>query len=113
MNLLEQIVTNIVRPTRDQYHISRLGHSFFTIFIASQQQSFPVTRHDHQLINKSNQNIEVSYYANTAAEPDSCVVYLHANNGSRVEGLQYLNGLLNAKFNVCLFDCSGIGLSGG
>ena len=41
------------------------------------------------------------------------MIYLHANNGSRVEGLQYLDGLLHAKFNVCLFDFSGSGLSGG
>lgn len=35
MNLLEQIVTNIVRPTRDQYHISRLGHTHFALSLAS------------------------------------------------------------------------------
>jgi alpha/beta superfamily hydrolase len=55
----------------------------------------------------------MSFFHNSIADPEVCVVYLHANNGSRVEGLQYLGGLLMAGYNVCLFDFSGSGLSQG
>jgi len=48
------------------------------------------------------------------------VIYLHSNNGSRVEGtfllnegLGYLRYLLENELNVVLFDFSGSGMSEG
>jgi hypothetical protein len=46
-----------------------------------------------------------------ATNPDLVVIYLHANNGSRVEGLHYVNFLLENKYNVCLLDFAGSGSS--
>ena len=43
--------------------------------------------------------------------PDLVILYLHANNGSRVEGLHYLNFLLENRCNVCLLDFAGSGSS--
>ena len=112
MNFIDQIVQNIVRPTRDRYHINRLGQKFFNLTLDNHQPA-TINRFDKQLVNHKKSTLELSYYANSSAEPDTCVIYLHANNGSRIEGLQYLNGLLYARLNVCLFDFSGSGLSGG
>ena len=48
------------------------------------------------------------------------MVYVHANNGSRMEGKYfcnighyYLKSLLQNSINVMLFDCSGSGISDG
>ena len=48
-----------------------------------------------------------------AQYPDLCVIYLHANNGSRVEGLHYLDYLFKCRYNVCLIDFAGSGWSEG
>ena len=40
-------------------------------------------------------------------------MFLHSNNGSRIEGLPYAKHLLQAKYNVCVLDFSGSGLSEG
>lgn len=71
-----------------------------------------VLREDLWVVNARNQKIVYSFYNNFATRyPEVCVVYLHANNGSRVEGLHYLEALLQKGFHVCLFDFSGSGLS--
>jgi hypothetical protein len=73
-----------------------------------------VIREDFSVLNERNQKIVYSFYNNFATKyPDICVVYLHANNGSRVEGLHYLQPLLEGGLNVCLLDFSGSGLSEG
>ncbi len=83
MNIIDQIVHNIIRPTRDRYHINRLGQRSFTLPLDN-QPSVSVIRYDQQIMNKNKQKIELSYFANSTANSDSCVIYLHANNGSRV-----------------------------
>lgn len=111
MNLIDQITTYIIRPTREKYHINRLGSKQHLVNIPG-HTAFIVMREDFHATNSRNQKIVYSYYNNYATKyPDICVVYLHANNGSRVEGLHYLEPLLENKFNVCLLDFSGSGLS--
>ena len=73
-----------------------------------------VVRYDGHTLNKIRQKIVYSIYVSSASkQPDCCVIYLHANNGSRVEGLHYLESLFKAGYNVCLMDFSGSGLSEG
>ena len=93
MNLIEQIVNYIIRPTRERYHINRLGQRDLDIPASPRSGRAPinVVRYDGQVRNKKQEKVVYSIYVNSAADmPDCCVVYLHANNGSRVEGMYYL-----------------------
>lgn len=73
-------------------------------------------RYDGSFVNPtSGFKIQYSIYISSySRNPHHCVIYLHANNGSRVEGLHYLNSLLlRGRYNVCLVDFAGSGLSEG
>lgn len=73
-----------------------------------------VFRDDYQIKSARDRTIFYSYYTNhMSRHPELCVLYLHANNGSRVEGLHYLEHLLKNYYNVCLIDFCGSGWSEG
>ena len=73
-----------------------------------------VVRYDGTVINKKGIKICYSLYINSAATiPELYTMFLHSNNGSRIEGLPYAKNLLQARYNVCLLDFSGSGLSEG
>lgn len=51
MNLIDQIVHNIIRPTRDNYHVNRLGQRSFSL-IVNNNLSASIIRYDQQIMNK-------------------------------------------------------------
>ena len=84
MNLIQQIVGYIIRPTREKYHLNRLGDREFDL-PSSQKHSINVVRYDGQTLNPKKHKIFYSVFVNSAALiSDACVVYLHSNNGSRI-----------------------------
>lgn len=93
MNIIDQITTYIIRPTREKYHINRLGPRDIDLPISTPHSisHANIVRYDGHAVNARRQKIVYSVYVSSHAERlDSCVIYLHANNGSRVEGLHYL-----------------------
>ena len=66
------------------------------------------------MINKRNLKLKCSFFEFIdRQEPSPCLIYLHCNSGSRLEGLIYVEELLKRNISVCLFDFSGSGLSEG
>ena len=113
MNIVDQITNYLIRPTRERYHINRLGPTHLFVHVPGFPSS-QVFREDGHFLNNKKQKIYYSFYNNVASQvPNICVFYLHANNGSRVEGLHYLHALLESGFNVCLLDFAGSGMSEG
>jgi len=58
------------------------------------------------------EKIEASFYTHQY-DNSKCIIYLHANNGSRIEGLDYLKKVLEREYSFCIFDFLGSGNSGG
>lgn len=113
MDIVGQIANSIIRPARERYHMNRLGPKDFSVR-SPDNIALQVRREDSCVINGRKQKVFYSFYRNSGcSNPKLVVVYLHANNGSRVEGLHYLDALLTNGFNVCLLDCSGSGSSDG
>lgn len=113
MNFVEQIVNNIIRPQREEYNIKRLGSNEIDIISSLDGSGIRYFRDDHILRNQKGERICMSYYWSPSVEQSNCVIYLHANNGSRIEGLSYLSYLFERQQNLCTFDFSGSGNSGG
>ncbi|EEQ97895.1 conserved hypothetical protein [Perkinsus marinus ATCC 50983] len=105
----------IIRPSRDTYNDSDLGPAKFRI------SGVPVYREDIDLINSRMQRLKCSWFhpdwhfesveGNRTASP--CVVYLHGNCSSRVEGLQAIPVLLPLHISLFVFDFAGSGQSDG
>lgn len=73
-----------------------------------------VKRHDFDVRNKANHTLKCSFFEFLdRSEAAPCVIYLHCNSGSRLEGYVYVEALINAGIAVCLFDFAGSGLSEG
>ena len=101
----------IIRPPRDEYIEEELGFPNFTI------ENRRYIRKDFELLNFQGYLLKVSMI-----EPDPkerpqdimpCVIYLHANASSRIEGLHVRRFLLKRNINLCIFDFEGSGLSEG
>ena len=101
----------IIRPPRDDYEDEELGSIVFTI------DKRHYVRKDFELLNFQGYLIKVSMI-----EPDirerpmdimPCVIYLHANASSRIEGLHIRRFLLKRNINLCVFDFQGSGMSEG
>ena len=101
----------IIRPPRDEYIEEELGLPNFTI------ENRRYIRKDFELLNFQGYLLKVSMI-----EPDPkerpqdimpCVIYLHANASSRIEGLHIRRFLLKRNINLCIFDFQGSGLSEG
>ena len=101
----------IIRPPRDDYEEEELGSPIFTI------DKRIYVRKDFELLNFQGYLLKVSMI-----EPDPkerpqdimpCVIYLHANASSRIEGLHVRRFLLKRNINLCIFDFQGSGLSEG
>ena len=101
----------IIRPPRDEYIEEELGFPNFTI------ENRRYIRKDFELLNFQGYLLKVSMI-----EPDPkerpqdimpCVIYLHANASSRIEGLHVRRFLLKRNINLCIFDFQGSGLSEG
>ena len=101
----------IIRPPRDIYAEEELGQPEFSI------DKRRYIRKDFELLNFQGYLLKVSMI-----EPDPkerpqdimpCVIYLHANASSRIEGLHIRRFLLRRNINLCIFDFQGSGLSEG
>eukprot|EP01017_Pseudomicrothorax_dubius_P049945 TRINITY_DN9367_c0_g1_i4.p1 TRINITY_DN9367_c0_g1~~TRINITY_DN9367_c0_g1_i4.p1 ORF type:complete len:388 (-),score=51.76 TRINITY_DN9367_c0_g1_i4:60-1223(-) len=99
-----------IRPPRDLYTSAELGPRSFYIDKAR------FDRKDFQVQNKRGHSLQCSLYAPSLrlADDDApCVIYLHGNCSSRVEGLSTLKSLLPLGVLVCTFDFAGAGHSEG
>jgi hypothetical protein len=98
MNLFEHLASLIIRPNRHDYRLSSLGKSSkynigpVSLEVNSKQRQsvLHVTREDKTIRNRNGHKLYFSHYTmaienNTQIPPT--VFYLHANNGSRVEGI--------------------------
>ena len=107
----ESLWKAIIRPPRDYYTIDDLGPTNFQI------HGKTYLRKDFDLVDFHGLILKVSII-----EPDTisrpfdimpCVIYVHANSSSRVEGINIKNYLLKKNINVCTFDFEGSGYSEG
>ena len=108
----EQLWKMIIRPPRVTYSASDLGASVQSL------NNTQIRRLDFDLKNKNNLNLKCSYYQiidSKTKQPNSqiCVIYLHGNSGSRLEGLSVMPYVIEKGMNFCSFDFAGCGLSEG
>ena len=101
----------IIRPPRDEYIDEELGSPKFTI----DKRNY--IRKDFELLNFQGYLMKVSMIEPEPRERPQdimpCVIYLHANASSRIEGLHIRRFLLRRNINLCIFDFQGSGLSEG
>ena len=101
----------IIRPPRDEYSEDELGLPQFSI----DKRRF--IRKDFELLNFQGYLLKVSMIEPHPKERPQdimpCVIYLHANASSRIEGLHIRRFLLRRNINLCVFDFQGSGLSEG
>ncbi|KAF4714681.1 hypothetical protein FOZ63_022553 [Perkinsus olseni] len=108
----------IIRPSRDTYEDHELGPSRFRI------RGVPVYREDIELTNPRGQHLKCSWFHpnwkfdNSDDDDDQeaccpCVIYLHGNCSSRLEGLQAVPVLLPLGISLFVFDFAGSGESDG
>ena len=101
----------IIRPPRDDYEEEELGSPVFTI---DNRHYF---RKDYELLDFQGYLLKVSMLEPVINERPQeimpCVIYLHANASSRIEGLHIRRFLLKKDINLCVFDFQGSGMSEG
>ena len=101
----------IIRPPRDIYEEDDLGSPIFTI----NEKTY--VRKDYELLDFQGYLLKVSMIEPSPNERPSeimpCVIYLHANASSRIEGLHIRKYLLKRNINLCVFDFEGSGVSEG
>ncbi len=107
----ESLWKAIIRPPRDDYEEEELGSPVFTI------EKRHYIRKDFELLNFQGYLIKVSMIEPDVRERPQeimpCVIYLHANASSRIEGLHIRRFLLKRNINLCVFDFQGSGMSEG
>ena len=107
----ESLWKAIIRPPRDDYEEEELGSPEFTI------ERRHYIRKDFELLNFQGYLIKVSMIEPVIRERPQeimpCVIYLHANASSRIEGLHIRRFLLKRNINLCVFDFQGSGMSEG
>ena len=107
----ESLWKAIIRPPRDDYEEEDLGAPTFTI------DKRHYNRKDFELLNFQGYLIKVSmvepFPNERPYETMPCVIYLHANASSRIEGLHVRRFLLRRNINLCVFDFQGSGMSEG
>ena len=101
----------IIRPPRDEYLEEELGSPKFII------EKKHYIRKDFELLNFQGYLMKVSMIEPEPRDRPTdimpCVIYLHANASSRIEGLHIRRFLLKRNINLCVFDFQGSGLSEG
>ena len=107
----ESLWKAIIRPPRDEYEEEELGSPTFTV------EKRHYIRKDFELLNFQGYLIKVSMIEPDISERPQdimpCVIYLHANASSRIEGLHVRRFLLKRNINLCVFDFQGSGMSEG
>lgn len=112
MNIIQEIVDCITRPPREEYNLQRLGPTSFEVPSQANPRLLRCRREDFELVNSQQNRLQVSFYSHQY-DSSRCIVYLHANNGSRIEALDYLYPCLAKEYSFCCFDFSGSGNSQG
>ena len=107
----ETLWKSIIRPPRDFYEEEDLGSPIFTI------NKRLYIRKDFDLIDFRGYILKVSIIEpeihHRPSKKMPCVIYLHANASSRIEGLHIRKYLLKRNINLCIFDFEGSGNSEG
>ncbi len=110
--MYESVISAFIRPTRHLYDPEvDLGPSKFSL-----SDAFLCGRKDLMLRNKWGKTLQCSWYDREDLPPDvprPCVVYCHANSGSRCNAKQTVRLLLPFGISVFTFDFCGSGLSDG
>ena len=102
---------SIIRPDRDIYKEEDLGPKIFRF------NKIIYNRKDYEILDFQGNLLKLSFIEpnieNRPTEIMPCVLYLHENSGSRVQGLNMKLHLLKRNINICAFDFAGSGLSEG
>ena len=107
----ESLWKAIIRPPRDYYREDDLGSNIFNFSGRS------YIRKDFEIVDFRGKILKVSFI-----EPElkdrpcdimPCVIYVHANASSRLEGINMKRYLLKNSINICAFDFEGSGYSEG
>ncbi len=111
----ESLVEAFIRPPRHHYTLADLGEDKFLLPAASGTEEHLCFRTDLELPNRWGDALQCSWYQreDLREQQHPCVVYLHANSGSRVNAKQAVRALLPLGISVFCFDFGGSGLSGG
>lgn len=105
----------IIRPPRDYYDLFELELGKYLINDINEEELY--IRDDYKILSKRGFLIECSFYRiapekrNPFIRP--CVVYLHGNSSSRLEGKKMAYYLLNRGIDLFVFDFPGSGRSEG
>eukprot|EP00450_Noctiluca_scintillans_P026931 CAMPEP_0194515818 /NCGR_PEP_ID=MMETSP0253-20130528/48573_1 /TAXON_ID=2966 /ORGANISM="Noctiluca scintillans" /LENGTH=516 /DNA_ID=CAMNT_0039359603 /DNA_START=21 /DNA_END=1567 /DNA_ORIENTATION=- len=101
----------IIRPPRRRYDVSKLGPKEFRLW------SCGVKRVDVTLRNTRGMRLKCSHFVpvfpESPAEPQPCVIYLHANASCRLEALPLVPLFLPLGISLFTFDFAGCGESDG
>ena len=107
----ESLWKAIIRPPRDYYREEDLGPSAFEF------NGRLYIRKDFEIIDFRGKLLKVSFIEPEFKERPTdimpCVIYIHANSSSRVEGINIKKYLLKNDINICTFDFEGSGYSEG
>ena len=107
----ELLWKSIIRPVRDIYKEEELGPKIFRF------NRIIYTRTDYEILDFQGHLLKLSLIQpdpdNRPTEIMPCVLYLHENSGSRVQGLNVKLHLLKRNINICAFDFAGSGKSEG
>ncbi|CAG9330389.1 unnamed protein product [Blepharisma stoltei] len=107
----EGLWKSIIRPKREIYDLGDLGPAEFTI------ENRRYQRNDIILYNQRNMKLVCSLFEPIPEQRIEkrlpCVIFLHGNCSSRLEGINTLHTLLPLNITVFCFDMSGSGLSDG
>jgi len=107
----EVLWKSIIRPKRDVYKEEDLGPKLFRF------NNIIYTRTDYEILDFQGNILKLSFIEpdidNRPSERMPCVLYLHENGGSRVQGLNMKLYLLKRNINICSFDFAGSGQSEG
>ena len=107
----ESLWKAIIRPPRDYYREEDLGEPKFKFSGRS------YIRKDFEIVDFRGKKLKVSFIEPELKDRPSdimpCVIYVHANASSRLEGINMKKYLLKNYINICAFDFEGSGYSEG
>ena len=107
----ESLWKAIIRPPRDYYREEDLGPSAFEF------NGRLYIRKDFEILDFRGKLLKLSFIEPESKERPAdvmpCVIYIHANSSSRVEGINNKKYLLKNDINICTFDFEGSGYSEG
>ena len=108
--LVQRAIDAIIRPPRTEYDQTSIPQ-----FLQG-DDGVQYRRHPLGFINSRNITLIGSYYHGVGMDPTlggPCVIYLHGNASSQLEGQFLVPNLCKYGIFVCCFDFAGCGCSGG